>query len=760
MPNRIPWRAGDMAEWEVVAPRTVRYEDTAATLRLRDDASRQIEERYDPIPGAKTAALEGVRIIFDRIEETLREKRSPAIPPVSPPNTKDNPDNSSRINSTGEVANSENTALQETAIEAVARIRRELGVSPSVDETVLILRQNDGVRRDLKTIAEKLVEHAMERAITDNTTDLQMAREALFRDESLKPLPKRELRETLASVTGAVLTPNRRINQTETNREREAAQASVPPAMRRLPAGTVIIRPGDRVNQEHLDQFAALGLQNNRLDAVTVSVLTLLVALLVTIATAYLRQFHRDLYDDTKRLFLLSILTVLSVTGLKIGSTLLGVSAVPGVHFGYLGMMCVSAAGMVIALLLSPRVALLIVALLSVASGLALNNELRFTVITLGSSLVGIISVSALKNRGDLMRAALIVCGANVVLNVIVGYMESDQSQEILMGGLWGIVSGVFALALFYFGVALFEKPFGITTHLRLLELTDPATPILQEFRMKVPGTYAHSLMVSNIAHAAAEAIGADALLVRVAAYYHDLGKMNRPEFFIENQSNAENIHDRLSPSLSAIILASHVKEGVEIAKELGLPPLVCQLIQEHHGTSLMKYFYHRATGGLPNPALEAQFRYAGPKPQSKESAILMLADSIEAASRTLLRPSPARIGDFVEKIIDDKREDGQLDECGLTLHDLKVIQDVIARTLCGTLHARIEYPGNPATSTNSKPTTSPLPPVTSNSLTALTLPNLSSGSPMTEDGDTANYSPRTNTTIVGTSRNDGDTSA
>ena len=214
---------------------------------------------------------------------------------------------------------------------------------------------------------------------------------------------------------------------------------------------------------------------------------------------------------------------------------------------------------------------------------------------------------------------------------------------------------------------------------------------------MRVPGTYAHSLMVGNLAHAAAEAMGADALLVRVAAYYHDLGKMNRPEFFIENQANADNIHDRLSPSLSALILSSHVREGLEMAEGLGLPPRVREVIQQHHGTTLMKYFYHRATGGVPNPTLEPQFRYPGPKPQTKEAAILMLADSVEAASRTLDKPTPARIAEFVARMVDEKMADGQLDDCDLTMRDLRKIQDVFARTLSGTLHARIEYPGSPA---------------------------------------------------------------
>ena len=534
----------------------------------------------------------------------------------------------------------------------------------------------------------------MNRAITDNTDELANARREAGRDPQLKKIAKADVRAASATIAEAALMPTRRFDARQTERERQSAQAAVPPQIRRLSAGTSIVKSGERIGQTHLDAFAALGLQNAKLDALTVFVVTMMVSLLVALVTVYLYLFHPDLYDDTARLFLLCLLCVISVVGLKIGSTLLGLS-LTGVQFGYLGMMCVASAGMVIALLISPRVATLIVALLSVASGLILNNELRFTLITLGSSLVGIVSVATLRNRNELLRATLFLCGSNALLNVLVGHLEGDVASEQVSGLVWGVVSGLFALVLFYVGVAAFEKPFGLTTHLRLLELSDPATPILQEFRLRVPGTYAHSLMVGNLAHAAAEAIGADGLLVRVAAYYHDLGKMNRPDYFTENQNSLENAHDRMTPSLSAVVLASHVKDGLEMCDEIGLPPLVREIIQQHHGTSLMKFFYHRATGGKPDKTLETQFRYAGPKPQTKEAAILMLADTVEAASRTLERPTPTRIADFVARLTEDKRADGQLDECDLTLRDLKIIEDVFSRTLSGTLHGRVRYPGD-----------------------------------------------------------------
>jgi cyclic-di-AMP phosphodiesterase PgpH len=680
IPNRISWRANDIADREVIAPRTVRYEDTTATRRMREDYARQVEIKYDAISGATAATREAIHVIFDRVEDGARRiaantPTAPAFPVLN------------GVSGTNAV-----TTKRAVAIEVAEEIRRETTITPGPGEIEILLQRTVAERRKARELAERLVERTMDRAITEDTNDLNDARQAVTNAEAWKSLNPKPFRETVAALTAAALTPTRRINERETERERAAAMASVPRQLRRLPAGTLLIRPGERVTQQHIDQFAALGLQTDTLDRGTASIVTLLVLLLVTLVAAYLKQFHPEIYDDSSRLLLLSLLAVFSVTGLKVGSALLSLS-VPGVQFSYLGMMCVASAGMVIALLLSPRAAAVIVGVLAVASGLILNNELRYTLITLVSSLVGIVCVTQLKNRGDLLRATLILCGANALLNGIVGQMEGDLPRELLLGMLWGIVSGVFALALFYFGVAAFEKPFGITTHLRLLELSDPATPILQEFRMRVPGTYAHSLMVGNLAHAAAEAIGADALLARVAAYYHDLGKMNRPEFFIENQSNLENIHDRLAPSLSAIILASHVKEGLEIAQEIGLPPRVREVISQHHGTTLMKYFYHRATGGLYDPTLEAQFRYPGPKPQTREAAILMLADTVEAASRTLERPTPSRVQDFVRRMVEDKRADGQLNECDLTLRDLQTIQEVFVRTLCGTLHARIEYP-------------------------------------------------------------------
>ena len=437
--------------------------------------------------------------------------------------------------------------------------------------------------------------------------------------------------------------------------------------------------------------FSALGLRSATLDASAISTVFLLVSGMVLLVSAFARQYAREIWSRNNLKVLTAIVVTIAVAGIKIGSTLLGLPF-SGVHFGYLGMMCVASAGMVLAVLVCPNIATLVVALLSTAAGLILNNELRFTIVTLGSSLVGIVAVSTLRNRTDLLRSGLLLAISNAFLIVLAGLIEGDTLQEHITGVLWGVVAGGVALMLFYLGVAIFERIFGVTTHLRLLELADPATPLLQEFRMHVPGTYAHSLMVANLASGAAEAIGADALLTRVAAYYHDLGKMSRPEFFIENQTG-ENIHETINPSLSAVVLASHVKDGMEMAKVAGIPAKVIDVMSQHHGTSVMKYFYHQATDGVPDRLLEAQFRYPGPKPQSKEAAILMLADTVEAASRVLQQATPQKLAEFVQRMIQDKLADGQLDESDLTLREMKTIETVFIHILSGTMHGRIRYP-------------------------------------------------------------------
>jgi len=267
----------------------------------------------------------------------------------------------------------------------------------------------------------------------------------------------------------------------------------------------------------------------------------------------------------------------------------------------------------------------------------------------------------------------------------------SVQSRTIIVSALGGLASPLLAMGA---SVAL-ERVVGVTTDLRLMELGHPNEPVLRRLLAEAPGSYQSSVMVGNLAEPAAEAIGANALLVRTAAMYHDIGKVRRPYFFVENQLGRDNPHSRLSPHLSALVIIAHVKDGLELAEEYNLPPAIRSAIQEHHGTTLAKYFYQRACelAGNPEEVYEAGFRYPGPKPQSRETALLMLADTIEAAARALEAHSPLEVNNLVHQLIEEKISDGQLDESPLTFRDLAVVKRVFISTLNSMFHQRIKYP-------------------------------------------------------------------
>jgi len=500
----------------------------------------------------------------------------------------------------------------------------------------------------------------------------------------------------VAQMGSSLIRANRIFDPTGTKEARERERQSVPPQYRQIYLGELVIEKGERVTPEHIDKFMALGLRHPQVDYVTVLCIGFLVACVVLFVIAYLARYHTPVFASTKLLVLLALIVVLSVLGLKLGGTVLGLK-LSGVQFGYFTMIWVATAGMLTAMLLNPQMAVLVVAVLSTTSGLAMNHELRWALAALVSSLVAIYAVSDIRNRSDLWRAAAPICTANLAMVWLIGRISGDAVSDLLVGSGWAVVGGLSSIVLFWLGTAALEKPFGITTHIRLLELSDTNNPMLKRLLMEAPGTYSHSIFVGNIASAAAEVIGADALVVRIASYYHDVGKIRRPHFFVENQ-HVENVHDRLNPSLSALVIRSHIKDGLELARENRLPPLICELMRQHHGTSLVRYFYHQAAVEETNGSsvLEQQFRYDGVKPQSREAALLMLADAVEAASRSLSKPTPGRIESMVNEIVAEKLSDGQLDESDLTFKDISRIQDSFVRTLTSMLHARIEYPEAP----------------------------------------------------------------
>lgn len=682
LPDKVSLRVGDVSTEEVKAARTVQYDDREATRQLAEDSAARVDPVYVPVPYASAEVDHAVSDTYSLLRrDRLLGNHNPA--------------------------------------RAAQELRQEVGTVVSPALLAPLLRPNAGPYHleQAERITHQVVHDAMSQVLRENyPDDLAQTRVSVSRRITNSQLP-REDGPAVATLACALLRPNYRQDREATEKRRESERRLVAPQTGIVRAGDTIVRKGEAVTPAMIDKLRALGLQNPRLDPTVVVCVTLLVALMVGLVAAYLAQYQKTVYASTKTLALLSALALLSVLGLKLGGAMLNVR-LGQVQFGYVGLICVTACAMLIAALAHPRVAMVITALLAAQSGLILGNDYRFSLMTLLSGMVGIFGVSDIRSRGDVVRAGLALCAANVFLSLVVGRIEGDLTADLVQSVTWAFFSGLLSAALFSVGAALFERMFGITTHLRLLELSDPNRPLMQRFCQSAPGTYTHSIMVGNLAVVAAEAIGADALLCRVGALYHDLGKMNRADYFIENQGGGENVHERLNPSLSALVVTAHVKDGLEIAERESLPPVIKAFIEEHHGTSLIKYFFHQQTtqGDGDAPGLEQHFRYGGPKPQSRETAILMLADGAEAASRTLDKPTAGRIADLVDKIIGAQLSDGQLDECDLTLRDLRGIRDAFVRLLSGMLHTRIEYPEllkEPKAETNGTadlPTNAPAP--------------------------------------------------
>ncbi len=346
-------------------------------------------------------------------------------------------------------------------------------------------------------------------------------------------------------------------------------------------------------------------------------------------------------------------------------------------------------------MLLGPRIMFLTVVITSINVGIMSGNDFLLTAVLLLSSGFAIYTVVRVGSRKRLLKAGLFIAVVTGVVSFAVGLVGGADLRDSLWQGVLGLGNGLFSLMLAMVLLPLLEDAFNILTPMKLLELSDPGNELLQKLLRKAPGTFAHSMQVGNLAENAAERIGANALLARVGAYYHDIGKMEHPAYFIENQIGQMNPHATLSPALSAKVIKRHVKDGLEIGRAWGLPHEILDLISQHHGTTRIEYFYRKALENAVNgeTVRESDFRYSNGRPKSKEAGILMLADSVEATVKSLPKPTPKRVEDVVADTIRKKLEDGQFDECELTIHEIHDVGDAIREALIGFLGPRIEYP-------------------------------------------------------------------
>lgn len=508
------------------------------------------------------------------------------------------------------------------------------------------------------------------------------ARERLAREVDRLKAPE-EVKPLLQELASAALVPNLILDPARLERLRQEAIRTVQPVM--VLQNQVILRRGDVVTEEHVQLLRDLGmLQKTRQFWASVLGVGLVLAALVGITAAYLVRFHPSVARSPR------LATLVATLGLLVTVAARVLAELPWDFAGYLTP--VALAAMLATVLLDAHVGIVMVAGLSVLVGLFFGFDARHVALGFVTGIIAVFNVHRLSQRSDLTRTGVIAGVAGLVALAALGMLRADT--RTLMGSWAGLANGLLSAVLALGLLPFVESLFGVVSSVRLMELSNPNQPLLRRLLLEAPGTYHHSLMVGNLAEAAAEAVGADPVLCRAGALYHDVGKVRRPYFFVENQFADSNPHDRLSPSLSTLIIMSHVKDGVELARQARLPEALVEFIRSHHGTDLVRYFYLKAVNAEgAEKVKEEDFRYPGPKPRGKETAIVMLADSVEASARSLGHPTPGRIEGLVRRVIRERLLDGQLDESTLTLQELNEIARAFVKVLTGVYHARIEYP-------------------------------------------------------------------
>jgi putative nucleotidyltransferase with HDIG domain len=495
--------------------------------------------------------------------------------------------------------------------------------------------------------------------------------------------------------------PSFRFDQAETDQRLEEAEAKVQPVMTPYHVGDTIYRAGETLTKQ---QAALAALEHEHFVAsqatsrLALTALGILgVVVLVTAAVGgYLRVSYRRQLGRPWR--------VGAIAGMSLA--LLGVSGWGAIAYPNLTWFATLTPAIFLAMLLviayDRRIAMMVTIAQAVLVGIELNLSVGFVAaVLIGAMLTGW-RLASVRNRNDMVWGGLVVSAGLVLAVATVGLVERPWGlgvlPEILADALSVGIGGFLAAAITLVMLPGVERVFDVVTGMTLSELRDPKQPLLRKLQQSAPGTYNHSLNVATLAESAADAIGADGLHAYVGALYHDIGKMNKPDYFVENQPRGFNRHEKLSPAMSLLVIVGHVKDGMELAREYNLPRSLHHYIESHHGTTLVEYFYDQAKRqadadeSTDRPA-EIEYRYPGPKPRTKEAAILMLCDAVESATRAMAEPTPSRIQQLVHALARKRLMDGQFDESNVTLRDLSIIEDALTKSLCAIYHGRIAYP-------------------------------------------------------------------
>ena len=633
----------DIIKENIYAPRDVKYKDVLKREAIIKDIVEESEKKYIYLPEIGKKYSRGLNEFYDEILQ-IKEKK---------------------------IKNFDYDFFEENY---------KLKIAPEIVDGVLDLskREINSQRKDLMDILDKVYSHGIREGETFITT---------MADKDFKD---KELSNIEFKVLDIFTFPNYVYDRERTKFEIKKRVDGIEDQYTTVKAGELVLKKGELLNKEKIQVLNALGIYSFaetvlRFSVTGIYLITVSVIAYNIVTTKFKKELsNKNIYGATFLVFALLFFIFrffgkdyLYLIPFETGFFLLQILVNSAYAFYF---------GIIALIYITPMI----------------NYDMVYFVITLLTILFATRFLGSVKTRVQFINLGIQLAIVKLIIYFSITFLTFGVSETVLLDStkiiLGGIFSGVLTLAI----VPYLERSFNILSSFKLLELGDLSNPLLRDLSVKTPGTFYHSMMVAAVSEAAAEAIGADPIFTRVASYYHDIGKMKRPKFYVENQEGGENPHDKISPFLSALVILAHTKDGFEMAKKYKVPREIRDIMLEHHGTTFLAYFYNKAKS-LDENVREDDFRYSGPKPKTKESAIIMLADSIEAAVRSIEHKTYNNIEEMIRKIIFNKLEDGQLKDADLTFKDIETIIKVFTKTIIGIHHVRIKYPGQEKESEENK---------------------------------------------------------
>ncbi|MCK9443121.1 MAG: HDIG domain-containing protein [Tissierellaceae bacterium] len=637
--NKFDLKIGNIAPADIRATKDL--EDVFATERLKKEAADRVEPRYRIYPSVQITMKNEIKEFLDIVMD---------------------------IKAMEGVSNSKKNQLL-LDNQSLNLTQNEISISLKMDYKSLNNLENNLV---------DLINQIMGNGIID--TEIEYEKENLSNTFDIMDMSSEEKQLGLALMKSTI-NPNKFLDKAETDRQREEESSKVD--MQILKENEIIAAQGSIIGERELGLIRDAGLlkEDDIIPIAMIFGITILITLGISIFIIYLYYYNNEVLFNNKLL----IIFIVTLSIILIGKEMHQISPY---------IMPIGAAPLLISILIDPKLGLLINIFLSFYLGFILKLDTNIiTMYIVSGSIVSLLIIKH-EQRHRILISGVIIGFLNIVTLTSYGWAKGIGGIDSLAIATYSFLNGIIASILTLGSLPIWENVFSILTTLKLLELSNPNQPLLKKLLLEAPGTYHHSILVGNLAEAAAERISANPLIARVGSYYHDIGKAVRPYYFAENQFGMENPHDKLQPMQSTAIITSHTIDGVNMAKEAKLPLEIIDIIEQHHGNTLVAYFYHKAKELNKGMDISPEeFRYRGRKPQSREAAIVMLADSSEAAVRSIKDLNKEKIEDMVRKIIQGKLNDGQLDECDITLKELDIITNSFINVLTGIYHDRIEYP-------------------------------------------------------------------